>query len=84
MAETAESSKAEKPSYHRDRLTAEAGEFFEQPPHVVAAALASVKGNKINFTRDEAEKAIREFLDHPVEMSYGTTTGVPGAEEEVE
>lgn len=75
---------AERPTYHRDRLIAEAGDFFDgEHPHVVAGALAAVKGNKVNFTRDEAAKAVKEYRDRPVEMSYGEFTGVPDEMEEV-
>lgn len=69
MAES-EAPRAEKPTYHRDRLIAEAEGFFGHPSHVVAGALASTR--KTNLTRDEGEKSIRDFLARPAEMSYGS------------
>lgn len=63
----AETPKDEVPTYHRDRLIAEAGVRFSQPPYVVEAALSMAKGNKVHFTVDETEKLIKQFLDHEVE-----------------
>lgn len=83
MAET-QTPKAEKPTYHRDRLIAEADDFTGHPSHVVQAALDHVKGNKTHFTRDEAEKAVKDYLDHPAEMSYGEFTGIPGVDSATE
>lgn len=83
MAEDQAAPKAEKPTYHRDRLVAEAGDFFDgTPSHVVAAALDSAPGTRVNFTREQAERAIKEFNERPVEMSYGTQTGAPDTFEE--
>jgi hypothetical protein len=80
--ETAQAGKAEKVTYHRDRLIGEAGAFFGQPEHVVAGALSMGRNaTKVNFAREDAEKAITTFLDHPVEMSYGEFTGLPHEQE---
>lgn len=80
--DTAQAGKAEKVTYHRDRLIGEAGAFFGQPDHVVAGALSMGRNStKSNFSRDEAEKAIKDYLDHPVEMSYGEFTGLPHEQE---
>lgn len=73
MAEATEAPRAEKPTYHRDRLIAEAPAFFSQPSFVVAGALASVR--KQQMTRDEADKAVRDYLTRPAEMSYGHDEG---------
>ena len=82
MAEDEAAAAADKPSgsstsktdtYPRDRLVAEGPAFFGKGSHVVSAALDSVKGSKKNFTRAEAEKAIKDYLDRPAEMSYVET-----------
>jgi hypothetical protein len=65
-----ESKPAEKTTYHRDRLIAESGAFFGQPPHVVAGALEADSGSKVNFTRDQAQRAIDKYLDKPAEVDY--------------
>lgn len=65
----ADEAAVEEPTYHRDRLTRESGDFFGVGGHVVAGALEHAKvGNKQNFTRSEVEDAIKAFEDHEVEM----------------
>jgi hypothetical protein len=55
---------AEEPTYHIDRLIAEAEDFFGQPAHVVAGALHD--GRKQNFTRTEVEQAVKTWLRREV------------------
>lgn len=54
------------PTYHVDRLTAEAWDRFGVEPHVAAGAFAGLR--KQNLTLDEAEAAIKEWLKQPVEV----------------
>jgi hypothetical protein len=73
VAESETAKAVETTTYHRDRLVAEAAEFFDGvPSYVVSAALGATKGNKTHFTRDDAEKAIKAFNEHVAEMSYDT------------
>jgi hypothetical protein len=61
----------EEPTYHRDRLVAEAEGFFGHRGHVVVAALSHAKvGNKQNFTRSQVEKMIERYSSHEVEFSH--------------
>lgn len=55
----------EEATYNVDRLVAESEGFFDEPPHVVAGALAGER--KQNFTRGEAETAIKSWLAREVQ-----------------
>lgn len=58
-------------TYHRDRLIAEGQEIFGQPGYVVEGALSQGRlSQKVNFTLDEGEKAIKQYLDHEVEIDH--------------
>lgn len=73
--------KEEAPTYHRDRLIAEADAFFEQPGYVVVAALSTGRNaTKVNFTTDEVEKAIKAYLEHEVEIDHPRPEVVEGEE----
>lgn len=48
----------------RERLITESYAYFEQPPHVVAGALAGIA--KKNLTLKEVEAAIKAFLKQEV------------------
>ena len=52
------------PKFSVERLQAQAGDFFGQPPHVVAGALSSV--NRKELTIEEAEAAVKAWLKSPV------------------
>jgi hypothetical protein len=53
-------------TYSRERLMGESVDFFGEPSHVVAGALAGLDARKQNFTLDEASDAIRAFHQRPV------------------
>lgn len=71
MAEEKQSSAAAKPkeeeapTYHVDRLTAEAGDRFGVAPHIAAGAFSGSR--KKNLTIDEAERLIKDWLKQPAE-----------------
>lgn len=76
--ESAKPAAVEEPTYHRDRLIAESDAFFGQPFYVVEAALSHGRlGQKVNFTKDEVKKAIKDYQDHEVAIDHP----VPEAEE---
>lgn len=58
--------KEEAPTYHVDRLIAEADDRLGVPPHVAAGAFASIR--KQNLTVDEAKKTVTDWLKRPVEV----------------
>lgn len=56
--------KADDATYSRERLIEEAGQFFGQPSHVVAGAIASIP--KKSLTTAEVEAAVKAFLSTEV------------------
>lgn len=58
--------KAETPTYHVDRLTAEAQDRFGVPSHLAAGAFSGLR--KQNLTLDEAKASIEKFAKHVVEV----------------
>lgn len=58
--------KEETPTYHVDRLTAEAEDRFDVPAHVAAGAFAGQR--KQNLTLDQAQKLIDDWQKRPVEV----------------
>lgn len=75
----AKAAAVEPTTYHRDRLVAEAQAFFDEPSHVVVGALSMGRNaTKVNFTREEAEKAIKAFNEHEVEIDHPRPEGEEG------
>lgn len=58
--------KEEAPTYHVDRLIAEADDRLGVPGHVAAGAFTSLR--KQNLTIAEAKKAVDDWLKRPVEV----------------
>lgn len=79
MPDEQKPSKAEEPTYHRDRLVNEAQGFFGEPGYVIEAALSTGRlGQKQNFTLDEVKQAIKDYNDHEVEIEHVGTAGEEG------
>lgn len=78
MAESGTQQETEKakegpPSYPRERLIEESGEFFGLPSHVVTAALSMGRAaQKKSFTRDEVDALVKGYMNHVVETDHPT------------
>lgn len=65
-ATKAEPEVEEAPKVERERLIANASDFFGVEPYVAAGALSEYDHRKADLTIDEGQKAIDSFLKRPV------------------